>query len=61
MNRIIRINSQQSGNFTDTNNIVTFNLPPNTFDFSESYLELNTIIDGAAQTAANLVQLNTEF
>ena len=53
MNRIIRINSQQSGNFTDTNNIVTFNLPPNTFDFSASYLELNTIIDGAVQTAAD--------
>ena len=25
MNRITRINSQQSGNFTDTNNIITFN------------------------------------
>ena len=53
MNRITRINSQQSGNFTDTNNIITFNLPANTYDFSASYLELNTIIDGAAQLVAN--------
>lgn len=53
MNRITRINSQQSGNFSDTNNIVTFNLPANAYDFSASYLELNTIIDGAVQTAAN--------
>ena len=53
MNRITRINSQQSGNFTETNNIITFRLPANTYDFSASYLELNTIIDGAVQTAAN--------
>ena len=53
MNRITRINSQQSGNFTETNNIITFRLPANTYDFSASYLELNTIIDGAVQLAAN--------
>lgn len=53
MNRIIRISSQQSGNFTSTNNIVSFNIPPNTFDFSESYLELNCEVTGAVQLVTN--------
>tara|TARA_R110000824_G_scaffold255248_1_gene444205 strand:+ start:209 stop:1768 length:1560 start_codon:yes stop_codon:yes gene_type:complete len=53
MNRIIRISSQQSGNFTSTNNIVSFNIPPNTFDFSESYLELNCEVTGAVQNPTN--------
>ena len=39
-----KIQSNQSGPFTQQANLVDFNIPPNVYDFSKSYVELNTNI-----------------
>ena len=47
MDRIIRISSQQSGNFTESNNMVSFQLPPRVIDMTGSYLQINASVVGA--------------
>ena len=50
MDKFIRISSMQSGAFNSTNNMVTFNLPADgVYDFSSSYLELNTSMSAGVQ------------
>tara|TARA_R110000737_G_scaffold344967_1_gene372773 strand:- start:1078 stop:2637 length:1560 start_codon:yes stop_codon:yes gene_type:complete len=40
MERVIRIQSQQSGNFSGSNNILDFNIPAGQYNMRDSYLEL---------------------
>ena len=47
MDRIIRISSQQSGNFTESNNMVSFQIPPRVIDMTGSYLQINASVVGA--------------
>ena len=54
MDKFIRLSSMQSGNFNAINNMITFNLPSDgSYDFSSSYVEIQTQVTQAAQTAAN--------
>jgi hypothetical protein len=54
MDKFIRLSSMQSGNFNSINNMITFNLPSDgSYDFSSSYVEIQTQVTQAAQTAAN--------
>ena len=50
MDKFIRLSSMQSGNFNAINNMITFNLPQDgSYDFSSSYVEINTQITQATQ------------
>ena len=50
MDKFIRISSMQSGAFSETNNILTFNLPSDgVYDFASSYVELNTTMSAGTQ------------
>ena len=53
MDRIIRISSQQSGNFTESNNMVSFQLPPRVIDMTGSYLQINASVVGAVGDAGH--------
>ncbi len=61
MERVIRISSQQSGDFNDTNNLVDFMIPPAQYNFRDSYLELMTSItsDGAVVPVSLVFGANT--
>ena len=50
MDRIIRLQSNQTGNFTETNNIVSFKIPPAVYDMTGSYLQLNSSVVKAVGT-----------
>ena len=53
MDKFIRLSSMQSGNFNAINNMITFNLPSDgSYDFSSSYVEIQTQVTQATQTAA---------
>ena len=54
MDKFIRLSSMQSGAFNGINNMITFNLPQDgAYDFSSSYVEINTQIDQASQDSTN--------
>ena len=54
MDKFIRLSSMQSGNFNSINNMITFNLPEDgAYDFSSSYVEINTQITQAAQDSTD--------
>ena len=54
MDKFIRLSSMQSGNFNAINNMITFNLPQDgSYDFSSSYVEINTQITQATQDATD--------
>ena len=46
MNRFIKYQSSEAGNFTATRNNVTFHIPAGDYNFSESYVELSISVDG---------------
>ena len=47
MERVIRIQSQQSGNFNLNNNLVDFVIPPGQYNFRDSYMELMATIQSS--------------
>ena len=50
MDKFIRLSSMQSGAFSEINNMLTFNLPADgVYDFSSSYVELNTTMSAGVQ------------
>tara|TARA_R100000951_G_scaffold31306_1_gene26828 strand:- start:5120 stop:6631 length:1512 start_codon:yes stop_codon:yes gene_type:complete len=51
MNRFVKYQSNEAGNFTDTRNLVTFNIPPGDYNFRESYIELDIAQDGETYTS----------
>ncbi len=51
MNRFVKYQSNEAGNFTDTRNLVTFNIPPGDYNFRESYIELDIAQDGETYAA----------
>jgi hypothetical protein len=52
MNRFVKYQSNEAGNFTDTRNLVTFNIPPGDYNFRESYIELDIAQDGETYAEA---------
>ena len=46
MNRFVKYQSNEAGNFTATRNLITFNIPPADYNFKESYIELDVAVDG---------------
>ena len=66
MNRIVRLQSNQTGNFTESNNIISFKLPPAVYDMSSSYLQLNASVVKAIGTVGKddlnaLFDFNVEY
>jgi len=53
MNRFVKYQSNEAGNFTDTRNLVTFNIPPGDYNFRESYIELDIAQDGETYADAS--------
>jgi hypothetical protein len=43
--KFIKIQSVESGNFNQQNNIINFVLPPATYDLKDSYVVLNLLLD----------------
>lgn len=52
MNRFIKYQSNEAGNFTTTRNNVSFNIPAGDYNFRESYVELSISVDGETYAAA---------
>tara|TARA_R110002050_G_scaffold18944_3_gene54849 strand:+ start:1008 stop:2570 length:1563 start_codon:yes stop_codon:yes gene_type:complete len=61
MDRIIRLQSNQTGNFTETNNIVSFKIPPAVYDMTGSYLQLNSSVVAAVGVAGDNLLSNAMF
>lgn len=52
MNRFIKYQSAEAGNFTASRNNVTFHIPAGDYNFAESYVELSISVDGEKYTQA---------
>ena len=55
MERVIRIQSQQSGNFSGSNNILDFNIPAGQYNMRDSYLELLCSVPQSSSTSGILL------
>ena len=55
MERVIRIQSQQSGNFSGSNNILDFNIPAGQYNMRDSYLELLVSVPQSVSTSGVLL------
>ena len=51
MNRFIKYQSNEAGNFTASRNNVTFNIPASDYNFADSYVELSISVDGETYAA----------
>ena len=51
MDKVIKINSKQGGPFSQTSNLVDFDIPPSgVYDFSDSYINLVAAVKGVGDT-----------
>ena len=51
MNRLIKYQSNEAGNFTAERNIVSFSIPKSDYNLRKSYVELEIGVDGETYAA----------